>query len=451
MTLALTSLLASLPLVGAAAGGLGWRLSSMLLRPVRVVQYPERVLHAHDGQLCLAPSRWAELPGVWGLRWFEDGPGGRSDRMVIVGPPHPSGAGPAPGAGLAEPGAGPGGGSAGPGAGPAGPGAGPPVCRPVLAGAVPPAGTPVAFDAGLYDDPVALGLGFDTVAVRTPVGDCPAWLVPGVVDGSGAVDGAGPTWVVAVHGRGADRRECLRVLPTLHRLGLSVLAVSYRNDVGAPPSPDGHYHLGDTEWTDLEAAVGYAVAAGARRVVLYGWSMGAAITGAFLDRSPLADRVAAVVWDAPLLDWAATLRQQAALRGLPPWLTRLAVAATRLRIGIDFARFDLVRRPPATRPPTLLFHGTEDTAVPIGPARTLASAVHDSTAVRDSITGWPLRYVEVPGAEHTAAWNVDPAGYEDELVRFLGEHTGSAGGHAGFDLGTAAAGGVAQWHDGRRD
>ena len=44
----------------------------------------------------------------------------------------------------------------------------------------------------------------------------------------------------------------------------------------------------------------HAVAAGARRFVLVGWSMGAAIIGALLSRSALASRVAACVWDAPL-------------------------------------------------------------------------------------------------------------------------------------------------------
>jgi alpha-beta hydrolase superfamily lysophospholipase len=281
------------------------------------------------------------------------------------------------------------------------------------------------MDTGPYDpDPTAVGLAFQAVSVRTPVGHCPAWLVPA----------SGSTWVIAVHGRGADRRECLRVLPVLHRLGHPVLAISYRNDLDAPGSPDGYYHLGDTEWRDLAAAVDHALAAGATGVVLYGWSMGAAIIGAYLNRAegPGADAVRAVVWDSPLVDWRATLRQQAALRRLPPGFTTLATGVTRLRIGIDFGRFDLVRRPPARRPPTLLFHGDADTAVPVGPSRALAAE-----AAR---LGWPLRYVEVAGAEHTAPWNVDRRRYESAVAEFLTEHATAAGSAA---LGVAPAAGSA--------
>jgi hypothetical protein len=130
--------------------------------------------------------------------------------------------------------------------------------------------------------------------------------------------------------------------------------LTYRNDPEAPASPDGHYHLGDTEWLDVEAALHHALANGAAAGAR-GWSMGAAITGALLDRSPLAPRVAAVR-DAPLLDWRATLRQQARIRRIPPALTGLTAGFTRRRIGIDFDRFDLRRRPPAVRPPTLMIH-----------------------------------------------------------------------------------------------
>jgi alpha-beta hydrolase superfamily lysophospholipase len=375
----------------ALTGGAGWYFSNVLLRPLRVIKYPETALSVREGEVRLVPSRWTMQPGTWGLRW--------SGGVAVVGSPV---ADPAPESPVSDANG-----------SPVDTGMAP-VRRPLLAltGPIPPPGTPVAMDAGPYDLPSDLGLAAKTVWVPTPLGDCPAWLVPAT----------GSTWVVAVHGRGADRRECLRVLPVLHRLGHPVLAISYRNDGDAPASPDGYYHLGDTEWLDLAAAVAYARRHGADELVLYGWSMGAAITAAYLDRAPAVSAewsadvaaVRAVVWDSPLLDWYATLRQQASLRRLPPGLTSLATLVTRWRIGIDFERFNLVRRPPLVRPPTLVFHGDSDTMVPVGPSRALAAAAERLR--------WRLRYMEVAGAEHTAPWNVDPAGYESAVADFLTEH-----------------------------
>lgn len=350
---------------GLGAVGLGWFYSNVLIGPAQEEVFPERVLAAGDGTITLAPSRLALQPGVWGVRWAGGlavvGPVLRRDRRAVV--------------------------------------------RALRAGPVPPPGTPAIVDAGPWDpDPAARGLAFAEVAVPTPLGPAPAWSVP--------ADGA--VWVVAVHGRGSSRREVLRVLPALHAAGYPVLAITYRNDEGAPRSPDGRYHLGDTEWEDVEAAVRYALVHGARAVALFGWSMGGALTGAFLDRSALAANVSAVVWDAPLVDWLATLRQQARIRRLPPALTRVAAAITSRRIGIDFDRFDLRARPPAVRPPTLVVHTTADTAVPVAASRALVAAAPG--------LGWPMRYLEVADVEHTAAWNADPDGYERAVVEFLREH-----------------------------
>lgn len=348
--------------LGAASAGIGWFYSSVLLDPTQRPVYPERVLAVDAASVSLAASRLAAQPGTWGLRW----PHG----LAVLGPVTATRDGE--------------------------------VVRSLLGGHRPAAGTAAVLDTGPYDpDPGARGLAFETVDVTTPLGPAPAWLVPAT----------GDTWVVMVHGRGGSRREALRVLPALHGLGFPVLVPTYRNDEDAPPSPDGHYHLGDTEWVDVEAAVELALKEGARRIVLFGWSMGGAITAAFLDRSPHAGAVAAMVWDAPLVDWRATLRRQARNRRLPPGLTPFATAATRLRIGIDFDRFDLRRHPPAGRPPTLIVHSTEDTAVPVGPSRALA-------AVAPSLD-WPIEYLEVPGVEHTAAWNADPEAYERAVVEFL--------------------------------
>jgi dipeptidyl aminopeptidase/acylaminoacyl peptidase len=352
--------------LSAVSTGIGWFYSSVLLDPTQRPVFPERVLAVDGASVALAPTRLAAQQGVWGLRW--------TDGLAVMGSPT---------AITADA-----------------------LVRPLLGGDVPRAGTAAVLDTGPYDpDPSARGLSFETVDVATPLGPSPAWFVPA------AEGGAGDTWVVMVHGRGGSRREALRVLPALHGLGFPVLVPTYRNDVEAPSSPDGHYHLGDTEWLDVEAAVRVALDRGARRIVLFGWSMGGAITAAFLDRSAHASTVGAMIWDAPLVDWRATLRRQARNRRLPPGLIPFATTITSRRIGIDFDRFDLRRRPPAVRPPTLLVHSTEDTAVPVEPSRALA-------AVAPSL-GWPMEYLEVPGVEHTGAWNADPDAYERAVVRFL--------------------------------
>jgi fermentation-respiration switch protein FrsA (DUF1100 family) len=122
------------------------------------------------------------------------------------------------------------------------------------------------------------------------------------------------------------------------------------------------------------------------------------------------------VWDAPLVDWRATLRQQARNRRLPSQLSPLAGAVTERRIGIDFDRFDLRRRPPAVRPPTLVVHSTADTAVPPSASRALVAAAPG--------LDWPMRLVEVPDVEHTGAWNADPAAYERAVTGFLDDVLG---------------------------
>ncbi|WP_245707405.1 alpha/beta hydrolase [Pseudonocardia oroxyli] len=352
---------AGLGMLGAGALGIGHHYATVLLDPARVVAFPERVLRADADSVTLATSRLVRQPGVWGLRWPEG--------LAVIGPI------------LSDDRHG--------------------VRRALLGGPVPREGAAV-IDAGPFDpDPAARGLPFTEVAIPTPLGPAPAWHVPGGSD----------TWVIAVHGRGGRRREALRILPALHRLGLPTLVISYRNDDDAPPSPDGHFHLGDSEWEDLEAAVRWACVQGARRIVVVAWSMGAAITGAFLDRSAAADLVVAQVWDAPLVDWRATLRRQARNRLLPPQLVGIATVSARRRIGIDFDRFDLLHTPPRRRPPTLIVHSTPDTAVPVGPSRALAAAGPG--------LGWPIELVEVAGVEHTAAWNADPDRYEQLVTDFL--------------------------------
>lgn len=266
-------------------------------------------------------------------------------------------------------------------------------------------GTPVRVDAYAYDgDPrTALGLDFHTVVVQNALGDFPAWFVPAA--------GTTGTWFIHVHGHDGSRGESLRYLTALHALGMPVLVPTYRNDVGAPASPDRLDHLGATEWQDVAAAVRWALDHGARDVVLGGWSMGGAIALQVADRSDVAGRIRGLVLDSPVVDWRDVLQRQGAVRNLPPAETALATWVAERRFGLDFDRFDWVSRARELRVPTLLVHSDADADVPDGPARKLAAARPDLVTLH-----------LVPNAGHTLGWNTDPAAYDRVLTAWVRSH-----------------------------
>ncbi|WP_214326947.1 alpha/beta hydrolase family protein [Nonomuraea sediminis] len=276
------------------------------------------------------------------------------------------------------------------------------VTRKVLRGLTPSVGTPGWFGNVPPGDPeVAWGIGYSEVMVPTELGPAPAWYVRG----------RGTTWVVAVHGQNGRRKAELKVLPVVHELGLPFLDISYRNDEGAPASPDGLLHLGDSEWRDLEAAIRQAQRMGAKRFVLYGTSMGGQIIGQFLARSGLAGQVDRVVLDAPMIDVRMTAEQGVRNFHLPGFLGALSNQVIKWRTGVDADELSLIRHPPAVRPPTLLIHTVPDDQHPIEEARGLVA-----TGRR---LNWDITFEEFAEGGHTEAWNVDRARYDRAVRDFL--------------------------------
>lgn len=265
--------------------------------------------------------------------------------------------------------------------------------------------TPAVLDTFAYPpDPALLGLPWEDVTYRTELGPAPAWWFPAERD----------TWVVFVHGRQARRHESFRIVPTLHDLGLPVLSIAYRNDPDAPRSPDGRSHLGATEWRDVEAAVTYAIDAGARRVVLFGVSMGGGCIVNYLRESDRSELVCATILEAPVLAWRPVIRQAAIDRGLPasllPLLLPPSMALAGARAGIDWQRMNHLDEPSRWQHPGLLIHGDADPVVPVELADTLAQARPDIVS-----------YLRVPGAGHGRSWNTDPDLYTTTVRDFLTE------------------------------
>lgn len=262
-------------------------------------------------------------------------------------------------------------------------------------------GEKVRFDSYVFqgDPQTALGLDYLEVQIEGELGAMPAWQI-------------GPDrnrrWAIVVHGINSSRRVVLPIAPTLLQSGLTTLAITYRDDIGAPSSPDGHHHMGLTEWRDLEAAVRYVRANGARELLLIGHSMGGAVVTQFLLQSPLAKHVSAMVLDSPALDWPATIAFGARQLGLPEIAAKPVEWMVGLRIDADWEQLDVQAQVDKLRLPTLLFHGDADERVPIEPSDEYAAALPD----------W-VTYHRVPEAGHIRSWNVDPDLYERRLQRFI--------------------------------
>lgn len=236
-----------------------------------------------------------------------------------------------------------------------------------------------------------------TIALDGELGPLPTTYVPGSDD----------RWVVFVHGRGASRAEGYRLLEPLAREGYPILAISYRNDEGAPRDPDGRYGLGWTEAADVATAVDHAMANGAADVVLAGWSMGGAVVGNHL-RLTAGEDVGGVIYDSPVLRWREAFQAEARTRDVPTWLTPWAERVVGWRTDIDFSLLDQVDGPLGWDAPVLLVHGDADPSVPVDTSDAFAARL------ADQVTFW-----RPPEVGHVRAWNAAPQEYERRVLDFL--------------------------------
>jgi alpha-beta hydrolase superfamily lysophospholipase len=276
----------------------------------------------------------------------------------------------------------------------------------VISGSAPSVGQLAALDRSYFlsDPETALGVPVQHVVIPGPLGPLPAWYFPGT----------GSSFIIGVHGQNGTRKDVLRVIDIVYRMGFPAVAVTYRNDLGAAHDPSGYFRYGQTEWSDVQAAVRWSLAQGARNVVLVGQSMGASLVAAFLKRSSLAPKVAQVVLDAPMLDLPAAIDFQAdrhlipVIGRLPAPLIRTAMRIASSRFGVDWPAMSYLDETSWLKVPALVTHGSDDPRVPI------------SSSLRLNELNPSLVTLEVfPGAGHLESWNTDRSRYASLVESFL--------------------------------
>lgn len=266
----------------------------------------------------------------------------------------------------------------------------------------------VDWTPDVFFEPSAVAGQFEEVHINTAYGAAPAWLFQGKKT---------DTWVIHVHGSWTGRSIMFRDVHAFSPLGFTSLVPSFRSDQEVSPPQAESSHLGQTEWRDVESAVAYAVAHGARRIILSGWSMGGTIALLTAERSAYRDRIVGVVLVGPVTSWRKTITAGAARAGVPAVGAGLVMSllqappfATMLGLEepINFNALEWVDIPNRVAVPTLVLHSSADQEVPWE----ISAAFQRANP--DTVTLIPL-----PEAHHTQEWNASPCTFTNELTSWI--------------------------------
>ncbi|KDA07146.1 phospholipase/carboxylesterase [Microbacterium sp. CH12i] len=279
---------------------------------------------------------------------------------------------------------------------------------------LPSAGDRFSWSGIYFASPVDAGLSAREIPINTPAGAASAWLIEGEEYCS--------TWAIHIHGLGSTRAGMLRGAQVAAERGYTSLVISYRNDGEGPRFGTGRSMLGFTEAEDAVAAVDYAIQNGVQRIVLFGWSMGAAIALRVASRARERGVIVGLVLDSPVLDWVEVIKANCVRSGLPavaghlatPWLTLDPLARmVGLPGAIPLGEFDWVHRAEELNVPMLILHGTRDDSVPISVSEALRHRRPD------------LVELETFDSGHTLAWNSDPSRWRSAVSAWLAKQLAS--------------------------
>jgi len=266
------------------------------------------------------------------------------------------------------------------------------------------------WESAVFESPADLGgdVTVDEILVHGNHGDLPTWIV--VPKRFAPSD----TWAIHVHGHSSQRKQVLRGVSTFARLGINSMIIPYRNDgVGPSTQPRGHT-LGVHESEDVDAAIDAARAAGATKVILVGWSMGAMIAfHAMLRNQSVVDGLVGI---SPVTSIKPLLRSGFTRVHLPGLLADISGAilksskmcrAASIAAPIDLDSLSWSRYSDDLDTPVLLIHSAGDKVMPFRFTHEFARQTPSATIVQTA------------PAPHTLEWNVDRASFEGGLEGWL--------------------------------
>ncbi|KQR18890.1 serine aminopeptidase domain-containing protein [Microbacterium sp. Leaf151] len=204
-------------------------------------------------------------------------------------------------------------------------------------------------------------------------------------------------WTIHVHGLRSSRNGALRSAPATTDAGWMSLVVSYAGDEECAPADVLPSSLGTREWRDVDDAIAYAVACGAREIVLVAWSMGGTIAMLALEESPHRGTVTGLVLVAPALDWTRVVENAVAGAHLPRSVAAAAMRVLGSPIGaralglietVDARALTWVGgHRPGPRIPTLILHSRLDPVVPFSGSVAYVERHPDADLVAFDATG----------------------------------------------------------------
>ena len=269
-------------------------------------------------------------------------------------------------------------------------------------------GPVVDWTPDVFFEPDAVREHYQEVDIPTEYGAAPAWLFEAANT---------DVWVIHIHGSWTDRSIMFRDVHAFSSLGFTSLVPTFRSDAEVSPPQAESSHLGQTEWRDVESAVSYAVAHGAKRIILSGWSMGGTMALLTAERSAHRDRIIGLVLVGPVTSWRKAITA-GAVRARVPAVgadlvmrllgTRVFARMLGLEESIDFDALDWVEGANRVDVPTLVLHSTADQEVP-----------WEISAAFQRANPATVTLIALPEAHHTQEWNASPSSFTNELTSWV--------------------------------